>query len=194
MQSVTVLGMSDGTDSAFSGATGVGANSVFARLGSVASFAVPADCGVVGTVFDALLLALDRWAFVMTGRIGTMLVVSLVLAVFGVDSTLIGSPGIDVCCDGAGVLDLSEAAGSVVVAVAVEDFELREPRLKFLDILLPPTLVIARISMLRTVCPVPPEARISEGGLAPKKKRWQLVHHVKLCLMFCDCYFVMKFG
>jgi len=61
MQSVTVLGMPDGTDSAFSGATGLlGANSVFARLGPVVLFAVPANFGVVGTVFDALLLALDR--------------------------------------------------------------------------------------------------------------------------------------
>ena len=130
----------------------------------------------------------------MTGRIGTLLGVSLVLVVFGVDSTLIRAPGIDACCEGAGVPDLSEAAGSVAVAVAVDDLELREPRLKFLDILLPPTLVIARISMLRTVCPVPPEVRISEGGLAPKKKRWQLVHQVKMCLMFCSCYFVMRFG
>ena len=123
MQSVTVLGMPDGTDSAFSGATGLWANSVFARLGSVVLFAVPADFGVVGTVFDALLLALDRWAFVMIGQIGTVLVVSLVLVVFGVDFTLIGAPGIDACCEGAWVPDLSEAAGSVAVAVAVDDLE-----------------------------------------------------------------------
>ena len=60
----------------------------------------------------------------MTGRIGTLLVVSLVLVVFGVDSTLIGAPGIDVCCEGAGAPDLSGAAGSVVLAVPVDDFGL----------------------------------------------------------------------
>ena len=160
----------------------------------MASFAVPAECGVAEAVFDALLLALDTWACVKTGQVGTVLVVSLVLAVFGVDSTLIGAPGFGVCCGEARVLDLSEAAGSVEVAVVVGDFEFREPRLRLLDILLPPTLVIARILMLRTECPVPPEARISEGGLAPKKKHWQLVHQAKTCLMCFDCYSVMKFG
>lgn len=198
LQSVAVLEMLDGTDSAFCDATEMGAQPVFARLGFVASFAVPADCGVVGTVFDALLfaLALDRWAFVKTGGIGTVLVVSLVLAVVGVGSTfVIGAPGIGVCCGGAGVLDLAEAVGSVVVAVVVVDFSFLEPHLSFLDILLPPTLVTARILVLRTECPVPPKVRISGGGLAPKKKHWQFVlHQAKMCLMFCDCYFVMKFG
>ena len=168
-----------GIDSAFCVAVEMRAQPAPARLEFVASFAVLVDCDEfeeVGSVFDAMFVSLGSWAFGKTGTFERVLFVSLELAVVEIGSTVvIVSLGIVVYCGG--MVDLSAVVGSVVVAAVDVVVALQERCLSFLDILLPPILVIARILVLQTECPVPPEARISGGGLALKKRHWQMILH-----------------